>query len=68
MYVFKCSLCVFSFEIQAQTQSYEENFTEEDLQLIQERESAIRQLEVRLIQRTTNLTSDKHVANVIQFE
>ncbi|XP_039503806.1 LOW QUALITY PROTEIN: syntaxin-7-like [Pimephales promelas] len=34
-----------SFEIQAQTQSYEENFTEEDLQLIQERESAIRQLE-----------------------
>ncbi|XP_077076856.1 syntaxin-7 isoform X1 [Siphateles boraxobius] len=35
----------FNSEIQAQTQSYEENFTEEDLQLIQERESAIRQLE-----------------------
>ncbi|KAK7133933.1 hypothetical protein R3I94_015703 [Phoxinus phoxinus] len=35
----------FKSEIQAQTQSYEETFTEEDLQLIQERESSIRQLE-----------------------
>lgn len=42
-------MCVFS-EVHAQTQSYDEAITEEDLQLIQERESAIRQLEVRRIQ------------------
>uniref|UniRef100_A0A673GVN0 Syntaxin-7 n=1 Tax=Sinocyclocheilus rhinocerous TaxID=307959 RepID=A0A673GVN0_9TELE len=38
------SVCFFS-EIHAQDQRYEETITEEDLQLIQERESAIRQLE-----------------------
>lgn len=42
-------MCVFS-EVHAQTQSYDEAITEEDLQLIQERESSIRQLEVRRIQ------------------
>ncbi|KAK2883887.1 hypothetical protein QQF64_016316 [Cirrhinus molitorella] len=35
----------FQSDVHAQTQSYEEAITEEDLQLIQERESAIRQLE-----------------------
>uniref|UniRef100_A0A8C2EQV5 Syntaxin-7 n=1 Tax=Cyprinus carpio TaxID=7962 RepID=A0A8C2EQV5_CYPCA len=35
----------FQSEVHAQTQSYDEAITEEDLQLIQERESAIRQLE-----------------------
>ncbi|TRY88468.1 hypothetical protein DNTS_005151 [Danionella cerebrum] len=35
----------FQSEFKSQTQSYEEMITEEDLQLIQERESAIRQLE-----------------------
>ncbi|XP_016382322.1 syntaxin-7-like [Sinocyclocheilus rhinocerous] len=35
----------FQSEIHAQDQRYEETITEEDLQLIQERESAIRQLE-----------------------
>ncbi|KAK9956870.1 hypothetical protein ABG768_014577 [Culter alburnus] len=38
-------LSAFQSDTQAQTQRYEENITEEDLQLIQERESAIRQLE-----------------------
>ncbi|XP_067240465.1 syntaxin-7 [Chanodichthys erythropterus] len=38
-------LAPFQSDTQAQTQRYEENITEEDLQLIQERESAIRQLE-----------------------
>ncbi|XP_060769547.1 syntaxin-7 [Neoarius graeffei] len=35
----------FESEAQAQTQSYDEGITEEDLHLIQERETAIRQLE-----------------------
>lgn len=42
-------MCVFS-EVHAQIQSYDEAITEEDLQLIQERESSIRQLEVWRIQ------------------
>lgn len=43
--VFGRAAPAFQSEFNAQAQSYEENITEEDLQLIQERESSIRQLE-----------------------
>lgn len=47
----------------SQLQSQDVAITEEDLQQIQERESAIRQLEVRLSTHSGSAYSDKHTSN-----